>query len=160
MSPRSDAEDRDESLERELFARRARALGDPAVPALSDVLRRAAASDAARSERPRSGGWAQLAGSVCLAAAVMLGAVRSLPSSSTDDSRARGGAAPDAGLVAASTAVHASWLSEDDTAACSLDPSVVACEDSCSCVDPVPASVEPPAASLACEDEELCSLRR
>ncbi len=149
MSRWVEPEDRDEAPERELFERRARALGDPRVPSVAEVLREAA-SPSSRAGARREHGWVQVVGSVCVAAAALLGAVRSIPYGAVDRGSPRGPADADGGAQVAlgSDNDGVSWPSA--TAACSPEESAAAsCDSCCSRAEPA----EPSTELLVCQDE-------
>lgn len=80
MNPWSDGGPKEETAERGLFERRARALGPAAVPSLASVLR---AVDAPKEPFALRGSRGRTLMAMTLAAACMMAAVTRLPSSST-----------------------------------------------------------------------------
>ncbi len=76
MSPWSEAQTESESFERDLFARRARALPPAAVPSLETVMRAAAARREAAAAKSARG---RMFVAMSLAAACMMAAITRLP---------------------------------------------------------------------------------
>ncbi len=183
MNPWSQVEDTDESFERDLFLCRRRALGttDPPVPPLEAVLRQSQADAGPHGNRvapvgvrPRQGAARTLT-SVCLAAAALLCAARSMPHRSVDHPGWGARDARDGGAAASSVEPMASWFtSDDDEIVCSIDRRIAVNEDPRACIAPAPKVEDlaapparpvvrgyPPASqgqALACVDEALCSL--
>ena len=158
MRPFDVADEMDESRDRELFARRAQALGEAGVPPLGDILRAAARPEPRAARGPSDHAWVQLLGGAGLAAAVMLGAVRSLPSAAPAHA-ASVAAAVDAGAGSTEPAGGASWSTFDDPAACTMEPAETECANSCglsseACASEGLQAADPP---LACENDPRLS---
>jgi hypothetical protein len=185
VNPWSDAEG-DEKLERDLFARRARALPDAQVPSLADVLRAADRADrAARAERPliaqaravpaergatRATPFARVVMGLALAAAAFAATLTGLPEGPYSHSPPGTRVATsdgDAGATFASRGV----LENDPTLECVEDKEASTCRsdlryasiDVSACFGPMPtftAYPREPAGSLICTSEALASFQR
>ena len=160
MNPWSSAEAGDESLERELFARRARALAPAVVPSLASVLRAAEATREAREIR-RARGRASVA--VILAAACMMAALTRLPRTETRGERGETGESIAADIDASAGYPVSQSIAQDVPAepVCSIDDEIVASEEpacfaSAPLFTPAPAFTRPQI-SRACDSNESCA---
>ena len=157
MNPWSEAEPGSEAMDRELFARRARALEPAAVPSLSEVLRAARAEEDSRETRAARGAQGRAFVAMALAAACMTAAVTKLPGIAT-----RGTIAAE---VDASAPGATSKTEMATTAACELHDEVLMSEEQ-ACFAPAPlftaaptsTPLSPPSSPLACTASESCAM--
>jgi hypothetical protein len=132
VSPWSSAETEKETMadgeafERELFARRARALGAEAVPSLASVMR---AAESNREESAVRGARGRVIMAAVLAAACMMAALTRIPRVETSGAIV---AEVDAAAPASDTIVEAAPAGE-----CTMNEEIVASEES-ACVAPTP----------------------
>ena len=172
MNPWSEAEPGSEASERELFARRARALEPAAVPSLGEVLRAARAAAPARAARsaedsgdPRAARGAQGRAFVAmaLAAACMTAAVTKLPGAAV-----RGSIAAEVDASAPGRAPgpgSGSGTPLASSATCELEDEVLVSEER-ACFAPAPlftvaprsALISAPSSPLACTASESCAI--
>jgi hypothetical protein len=162
VNPWSRAEAGGESVERDLFARRARALEPAVVPSLAAVLREAAARREARavvSARGRS--FVAMA----LAAACLMAALTKVPRPETlSGTREPIAAERDASAGSEAAPVIASSAQEPaagDT--CSMEDQRLALEEEQACFTPAPLYTPAPAfagtqASRTCDSNESCAI--
>ncbi len=166
MNPWNEAEASDESLERELFARRARALDAPDVPSLSAVMR---AAEARRLEvAPVKGnrGHAPVL-ALALAAACAMAAITRLPRGETppgDTIRAEIDAGPAATFMTAAAsnevATPGSTCSLDDERLARGEAEERECVAPAAQYTPVPdtCAASHAAAVAPCDPNESCAL--
>jgi len=148
VNPWSGAEAESELADRELFERRAQALGRESVPPLAAVLR---AADAVPAAPAGNGAKARAFVAMTLAAACMAAAVTRLPSR---DGRPMISAEIDAGARAMTSYETAS------SETCSMDDEMLVSEET-ACIDPAPRlfSAAPKSVGIApCVPNESCAI--
>jgi hypothetical protein len=145
----------DERLERDLFARRARALEPAIVPSLASVLQQAEATREARGARGRA--FVAMA----LAAACMMAAATRLPRTEIRAGVAESIAAE---IDASATSVMSSAVAQEvpPGATCSMDDEIFTSEER-TCFAPAPLftpapTFTPPPMTLACSSNESCAM--